>query len=223
MKKILAIVILVFLFNDNAYSLTDCKGNDEKKWTNCKGTFDDGQKIYEGEWKNGKKEGEGYTRYKEDGSFHYGKYKNNYANDIGISVIEMNNYYSQYNGEWKDGKPNGQGNLECLAYKDTPKEIKIDEKNYSGEWKDGILTIKKNNQNNELILVGVQECGYWEGIGKIINSRISGEGEMTYPDGFKYAGKWVDDKLDGKVIVSIRDGRTQTRIYVKGKKIDVIE
>ena len=64
MKKILAIVILVFLFNDNAYSLTDCKGNDEKKWTNCKGTFDDGQKIYEGEWKNGKKEGEGYTRYK---------------------------------------------------------------------------------------------------------------------------------------------------------------
>ena len=129
MKKLLSIIILSFLWSNSSQALSDCKGEDYKKWKNCIGTANIEENLYKGKFgdepgilngvaiykynngdsyigevKQGTPSGLGIRKFK-DGGYYIGQYLNNESSGWGIYYFKSNNKYVL--GQVKDNAING--------------------------------------------------------------------------------------------------------------------
>ena len=130
-----------------------------------------------------------------------------------------------YEGEWSNGRANGQGVV--TDANGTRQE---------GEWRDGV---PYRIQGKSVFPDGTIEVGTWNYDGTLCGGTINwpdgrqykgdwkltdnapelpdGEGEMTFPDGSKYAGQFHDGTMDGLGKMTYPDGKVVLGVWKHDK------
>lgn len=180
--------------------------------------------TYFGEIREGEKHGYG-DLIKKDGSFYIGYFKNDQFSGLGrladiTGIIyqgnfqngEKNGFGEQYYtdgmiaiGEWKNGLLDGEGHI---TYPD--------KSFYKGQFKNGL-------PHGEGELFYLNKYRY---IGQFIDGRFSGFGKdiihllgkISYHDGGKYEGEWINDKIHGRGAFSYASGHVYNGNYANNKK-----
>jgi uncharacterized protein (TIGR02145 family) len=132
---------------------------------------------YEGQWQAGNMHGVGVL--KAEGFVYSGGLEKNAIHGKG-KLIEANK--DEYDGGWAQGKKHGEGELQFSVA-----ESKIRGRK-KGIWSDGLFT------GDATLPIGSE--GYY--IGKIVNDKKQGEGEMKYKTGSVYKGTWENDNKAGQ-------------------------
>jgi hypothetical protein len=165
----------------------------DNKW-NGRGTlsFDSGTK-YVGEFKDGKYSGQG-TYTSSSGSKYVGEWKDNKYN--GHGTLSFSNGV-KYVGELKDGKYNGQGTLFAPNGSIINQGIWADDKFVGSETvqqasvanqTSATAVVQPNIPTSNLPACHVRDTARWTNC----------FGTYTFPDGGKYVGEWVDNKVNGQ-------------------------
>ena len=162
-------------------SLSECIGDDRKKWKNCKGKYiaKDGTK-YDGRFKNGKII-EGTIIYPGNSKY-VGKLKNEKPHGQGKFIFPDGSIYI---GDWENGKSHGNG---IKTWKDGRK--------YTGEF-------KNDEPNGEGTYIYSDESTYR---GQFKDGKRHGKGTLTYSNGAAYIGNFFEGTEVGEGICIKQDG-----------------
>ena len=94
MKKLLSIIILSFLWSNSSQALSDCKGEDYKKWKNCIGTANIEENLYKGKFGDAPGTLNGVAIYKyNNGDSYIGEVKQGTPSGLGIRKYNGGGYY----------------------------------------------------------------------------------------------------------------------------------
>ena len=147
MKKLLFIILILFVGNAKASSLPNCPSDPSARWHNCFGSYiypEDSEwagDTYIGEWKDNKNHGQGTYTWA-NGDKYVGEYKDNKRHGQGTYTWADG---EKYIGEYKDDNKHGQG---TYTYASGAK--------YVGEFKEN----KMHGQGTYTYPNGLEERGY---------------------------------------------------------------
>lgn len=203
------------------------------------------RKVYSGEWVDGKRHGKGTLEWK-NGAIYQGQWDRDSLSGIGSfflpsSGVEYEGEFSdnqfhgtgvltwqstgrRYSGAWKEGKHHGYG---TLVYDNNDSRQRI---LYKGEWEEG----KRHGFGIMKWRSGAEYEGNWfhgqrHGTGKqtFSNGDIHvgnwkgalrhGLGCRHFSNGDRLIGTWKDDKKHGIFEFRYAHGRSESRLYVRGK------
>lgn len=172
--RFFAYLMLLFLINNQAWSLPKCEGNDYTKWSNCFAKIKFPRLEYEGEWKNGMFHGKGTA--KDTNGAMIGLFEKNLMISGKVNFIDG----TSYEGEFKNDQFHGKG-----------KYVDNDGSFYIGEFKLGYPDgLGKQVYSNGDVLEGQFKNGYLNGKGKYIyGGKLNGD---------VYEGDFVDGEMTGK-------------------------
>ena len=150
-----------------------------------------------------------------DGSFYYGKWKDDLFHGQGTYTYPDK---STYEGEWKEGKKHGQGTWKSESFE------------YVGEWKDG----EQHGQGTEIYTDDNADPDDLDGqstyVGEFKDGLPDGGGTETWgngdKDGNKYIGEWkkgekwegIETDKDGNVTATYSEGDATYSEGVKTEK-----
>lgn len=181
MKKINAILILLFLFTN--YSFAQQEGTFVEVKKKCKvwwkTSLKENEKLkWKGKKENGFAQGEGILTYyinNKERKIYQGNIKNGKFHGFGKYTFDIsNNYY--YNGIWNEGLYNGNGTLnsaECI---------------YKGNFNQGKKSGKGEiSYKNDKIIKKYN--------GEFKNNLFNGQGEIWFINGEYYKGNFINSKI----------------------------
>lgn len=178
---------------------------------------DDGFAHYEGEFRNSEIHGRGVLVFPDksraegdfshdimngfikatitDGGSYEGEVSNNIPYGKGLQITPEG---EEYYGDFIDGEREGKGTL-LLTNGDI----------YEGQF--------KNDLAHGLGTLATAEEGSFKGQFK--NGIPNGEGSFTAPNGDVAKGNFIDGEPDGKIIFTLKSGKTKEEMWKNGKKI----
>ena len=181
--------------------------------------FFDGD-MYIGELNNNSLQGHG-TYFKKDGSKFIGTFMNDLSDGYGKEEWEDG---SSYNGNYKRGAKHGPGefkfangnkyvgNFEEDLFSGLGTFIKTDGNNFEGNWIENVLQSPAKIQYANGTVYN----------GQIENYSKHGKGELQ-DHSILYIGSWLDNKMNGEIILKMQDGTIQKANYDHGKFISCRE